>query len=77
MKSENDGLVPYHPNNMAPRMFNTAITAQHASHTSKEKMNNTEYHKLQEFRDDVNLMFKKLLPLQSTGTRHFRHGKEI
>jgi len=37
IRSENDRLVPYHPNNMAPRVFNAAIIPQHASHKTKEK----------------------------------------
>ena len=46
------------PNNMAPMVFNVTITPQHASHESKEKMNNQEYRKLREFGDYVKLMFK-------------------
>ena len=38
MRSEIDGLVPYHPNNMAPMVPNATITPQHASHKSKEKL---------------------------------------
>ena len=35
-----------------------AITPQHTSHKSNEKMNNREYRKPQEFGVDVKLMFK-------------------
>lgn len=38
MRSEIDGLVPYHPNNMAPMVPSATITPQHASHKSKEKL---------------------------------------
>ena len=58
MRLENDELVPYHPNNMAPRVFNAAITSQHVSHKSKEKMDNRAYRKPQEFGDDLKLLFK-------------------
>ena len=56
--SEIDGWIPYQPNYMPPMVSNAAITPQHASHKSKEKVNNKEYRKLQEFGDDLKLMFK-------------------
>ena len=50
-------LENYGWNTLAPRVFNTAITPQHASLMSREKMDYREYHMPQEFGDDLKLMF--------------------